>query len=700
MAKTLVIVESPAKAKTISKFLGRGYLVKSSMGHIRDLPKSQFGIDIENGFEPHYITIRGKGEIVKELRQAAQKTDKVLLAPDPDREGEAIAWHLQHLLGLPDGQCRIEFNEITRQAILEAIKKPRAIDQDRVAAQQARRVLDRLVGYKLSPLLWRKIKKGLSAGRVQSVAVRLIVDREREIQSFQPEEYWSLTAWLKGEEGPAFAAKLHKYRDEAVSIPNKEAMDRVLAALAGVPFKVVEVKKKERRKNPPAPFTTSTLQQEASRRLNFTTRRTMQVAQQLYEGVDLGPEWGRVGLITYIRTDSTRVAQVAQEEARHYLQEHFGPEYVPRERRQYSSRKDNVQDAHEAIRPTSVGLDPESIKGYLTRDQYRLYALVWERFLASQMEAAVLDTVTLDIAAGEYLFRASGSVVKFPGFLKLYREDRDGEEGEKEERLPELVPGQILTQVSLDPKQHFTQPPPRYTEATLVKTMEELGIGRPSTYAPTIETILSRGYVVREQKQLVPTELGRVVVDLLKEHFPDIIDVEFTAHMEAKLDQIEEGRLSWRQVVEEFYLPFSRVLEQAEAKIGVIELPEEVSEEKCEICGRNLVVKQGRFGKFLACPGFPECRFTKPLLTAIGVSCPRCGGEVVERRSKKGRRFYSCRNYPQCDYISWDKPSESSCPRCGSRLVEKANRREVRLVCPQQGCGYEEKMPRQGEGQP
>ncbi|HBT47970.1 MAG TPA: type I DNA topoisomerase [Peptococcaceae bacterium] len=698
MAKTLVIVESPAKAKTISKFLGRGYLVKSSMGHIRDLPKSQFGIDIENGFEPHYITIRGKGEIVKELRQAAQKTDKVLLAPDPDREGEAIAWHLQHLLGLPDGQCRIEFNEITRQAILEAIKKPRPIDQDRVAAQQARRVLDRLVGYKLSPLLWRKIRKGLSAGRVQSVAVRLIVDREREIESFQPEEYWSLTARLQGEEGPPFAAKLQKYRDEAVSIPNKEAMDRVLAALAGVSFKVVEVKKKERRKNPPAPFTTSTLQQEASRRLNFTTRRTMQVAQQLYEGVDLGPEWGRVGLITYIRTDSTRVAQVAQEEARRYLQEHFGPDYVPRERRQYSARKDNVQDAHEAIRPTSVEIAPEIVKGYLTRDQYRLYALVWERFLASQMEAAVLDTVTLDIAAGEYLFRASGSSVKFPGFLKLYTEEKDGEE-EKEERLPELEPGQALTVVSLEPKQHFTQPPPRYTEATLVKTMEELGIGRPSTYAPTIETILSRGYVVREQKQLVPTELGRVVVDLLKEHFPDIIDVEFTAHMEAKLDQVEEGKLSWRQVVEEFYLPFSRVLEQAEAKIGVIELPKEVSEEKCEICGRNLVVKQGRFGKFLACPGFPECRFTKPLFTTIGVSCPLCGGEVVERRSKKGRRYYSCKNYPRCDYISWDKPTEKPCPRCGSRLVEKANRREVRLVCPRQDCGYEEKLPRQGEGQ-
>lgn len=698
MAKTLVIVESPAKAKTISKFLGRDYLVKSSMGHVRDLPRSQFGIDIENGFEPHYITIRGKGEIVKELKQAAQRTEQVLLAPDPDREGEAIAWHLQHLLGLPDGQCRIEFNEITRQAIQEAIKKPRPIDPYRVAAQQARRVLDRLVGYMLSPLLWRKIKRGLSAGRVQSVAVRLIVDREREIASFKPEEYWSLTAWLKGEnDGLAFAAKLHKCQGEAVTISNKEAMDKVLAALQGVPFKVIDVKTRERRKNPPAPFTTSTLQQEAYRRLNFTTRRTMQVAQQLYEGVDVGPDLGRIGLITYIRTDSTRVAAVAQEEARNYLLEHFGPAYVPVEKRQHTGRKDNIQDAHEAIRPTSIWVQPEAVKGYLTRDQYRLYSLIWERFLASQMEAALLDTVTVDIAAGDYIFRATGSVVKFPGFLKALQGDREEEEWEKEERLPELFPDQILTVVSLEPKQHFTQPPPRYTEATLVKTMEELGIGRPSTYAPTIETILSRGYVVREQRQLVPTELGCVVVDLLKEHFPDIIDVEFTAHMEAKLDQVEEGKLSWRQVVEEFYLPFSQILEQAEAKIGIIELPQEVSEEKCEICGRNLVVKQGRYGRFLACPGFPECRFTRPLLNTIGVSCPKCGGEIVERRSRKGRKFYSCKNYPQCDYISWDKPSQTLCPRCGNRLVEKAGRNMLRLVCPQKDCGYEEEVKRQGE---
>ena len=698
MAKTLVIVESPAKAKTISKFLGRDYLVKSSMGHVRDLPKSQFGVDIEHGFEPYYITIRGKGEIVKELREAAQKTERVLLAPDPDREGEAIAWHLQHLLGLPDGRCRIEFNEITKQAVLEALKNPRPINMDRVAAQQARRVLDRLVGYKLSPLLWRKIKKGLSAGRVQSVAVRLIVDREREIANFNPEEYWTLTAYLKpSEEGAAFAAKLHKFRGEPVNVKNKEAMDEILASLAGAAFRVVEVKRRERRKKPPEPFTTSTLQQEAYRRLNFTTRRTMQVAQELYEGIDLGPELGRVGLVTYIRTDSTRIAQVAQQEAREYLLKHFGPLYIPAGVRRQSERKEHVQDAHEAIRPTSVWREPDSIKAALTRDQYRLYSLIWERFLASQMEAAVLDTVTVDIAAGEYLFRATGSVIKFPGFLKVFKEEREQEEWEKEEMLPEVYEGQILRLVSLEPKQHFTQPPPRYTEATLVKTMEELGIGRPSTYAPTIETILSRGYVVREQKHLVPTELGCIVVDLLKEHFPDIIDVEFTAHMEAKLDQVEAGKLSWRKVVEDFYIPFSKVLEQAEAKIGILKLPEEITEEKCEVCGRNLVVRQGRYGKFLACPGFPECRFTKPLLTGIGVECPYCGQEIVERRSKRGRKFYTCKNYPECNYLSWDKPAQAFCPECGSRLVEKGGRRSLRLVCPNKDCGYQEEVRRQGE---
>ncbi|WP_258360891.1 type I DNA topoisomerase [Moorella sulfitireducens (nom. illeg.)] len=692
MAHTLVIVESPAKAKTIGKFLGRNYTIKSSMGHIRDLPRSQFGVDIERGFEPRYITIRGKGTIVKELREAAQKCGRVLLATDPDREGEAIAWHLQHLLDLPPGPVRIEFNEITRNAVQEAIKKPREIDQNRVDAQQARRVLDRVVGYRLSPLLWRKVRKGLSAGRVQSVAVRLIVDREREIEAFRPEEYWSLTAWLlAGGDGEAFPAKLFKFAGEEPKIKNEGEMQAILATLEGASYVVTGVKQRERRKNPAPPFTTSTLQQEAYRRLNFTARRTMQVAQQLYEGIDLGGSEGPVGLITYIRTDSTRIARVAQLEARDFLMERFGPEYVPEGLRQFKGRKD-IQDAHEAIRPTSVWREPGSLKNVLTRDQFRLYNLIWERFVASQMQAAVMDTMTVDISTGPCLFRAAGSVIKFPGYLRVYQEGSDGEGKEQEQRLPALAEGEVLQLQSLEPKQHFTQPPPRYTEATLVKTMEELGIGRPSTYAPTIETILERGYVVREQKQFIPTELGRVVVDLLKEHFPDIIDIEFTAHMEEQLDEIEAGKLSWRRVVAEFYEPFSRVLERAEKEIGTIDIPEEVSEEKCELCGRNLVVKTGRFGKFLACPGFPDCRFTKPLLETIGVKCPRCGGEIVARRTKKGRKFYGCQNYPECNYVSWDKPTNLNCPRCGTRLVEKASRHGVRLLCPSKECGYEEKV--------
>lgn len=688
LAKTLVIVESPAKAKTIGKFLGKNYTIKPSMGHVRDLPKSQFGVDVENNFEPRYITIRGKGEIVKELRAAAQKAQRVLLAPDPDREGEAIAWHLQQLLGLPDDAIRIEFNEITRNAIQEAVKKPRKIDQDRVDAQQARRILDRMVGYRLSPLLWRKVRKGLSAGRVQSVAVRLIVDREQEIEAFQPEEYWSLTAWLLPEsEGEAFPARLLKYAGEDLNVKSEGDMAAILHSLEGTTYVVTQVKQRERRKNPAAPFTTSTLQQEAYRKLNFTSRRTMQVAQQLYEGIDLGGGQGAVGLITYIRTDSTRVASVAQLEARDFLMERFGPEYVPESLRQFKGRKD-IQDAHEAIRPTSVWREPASLKNILTRDQFRLYNLIWERFVASQMQAAVMDTMTVDITAGQCLFRATGSVVKFPGFLKVYQEGRDGEDKDQEQRLPLLATGQTLELQSLDPKQHFTQPPPRYTEATLVKTMEELGIGRPSTYAPTIETILQRGYVTREQKQFVPTELGRVVVALLKEHFPKIIDVEFTAHMEEQLDAIEAGKISWRQVLAEFYGPFEEVLEKAEAEIGTVEVPEEVSEEKCELCGRNLVVKMGRYGKFLACPGFPECRFTKPLLETIGVNCPECGGQIVTRRTKKGRKFYGCQNYPRCTYVSWDKPTNQTCPRCSTRLVEKASRQGSRLVCPQKDCGY------------
>lgn len=692
MAKTLIIVESPAKAKTIGKILGRNYTIKPSMGHLRDLPRSQFGVNVEQGFEPRYITIRGKGPIVKELRAAAQKSQRVLLAPDPDREGEAIAWHLQHLLDLPPGPIRIEFNEITPDAVREAIKKPREINQYHVNAQQARRVLDRVVGYELSPLLWRKVRKGLSAGRVQSVAVRLIVDREQEIEAFESEEYWSLTAWLlsTGDNG-AFPAKLLKYQGQEIAINNEMQMAAITADLEGAAYQVTEVKQRQRRKNPAPPFTTSTLQQEAYRKLNFTARRTMQVAQQLYEGLELGGSEGTVGLITYIRTDSTRVAGVAQLEARDFLVERFGKEYVPENPRQFRGRKGS-QDAHEAIRPTSVWREPPAIKNNLTRDQYRLYSLIWSRFVASQMEAAVIDTLTANINAGQYLFKATGSAIKFPGYLRVYQESRNGEEKEQEQSLPPLQSGQVLQLKNLEPKQHFTQPPPRYTEASLVKTMEELAIGRPSTYAPTIETILQRGYVVREQKQFIPTELGRVVVDLLKQHFPDIIDVEFTAHMEEQLDMIEEGKLSWRQVLTEFYQPFHLLLEKAEKEIGTVELPEEISEEKCELCQRNLVVKMGRYGKFLACPGFPECRFTKPLVESIGVTCPQCGGNIVARRSKKGRKFFGCHNYPECSFVSWDKPTEQNCPRCGTRLVEKNSRHGTRLLCPNKECKYVEKV--------
>lgn len=679
MAKTLVIVESPAKARTLTKILGRNYLVKSSMGHVRDLPQSQFGVDVDNGFEPKYITIRGKGEIVRELREAARKTGRVLLASDPDREGEAIAWHLQNLLEIDEAKpCRIEFHEITAPAVTEAVRHPRPIDHRLVNAQQARRVLDRLVGYSLSPLLWRKVKKGLSAGRVQSVAVRLICEREEEIRNFVPEEYWTLTATLRPPGGEEFQAKLLK-KDR---IPDREAMDAILQALAGVTYRVKEVTQKEKRRQPPPPFITSTLQQEAARRLNFTAKRTMAVAQQLYEGIPLGPE-GPVGLITYLRTDSTRVSPLAQEEARRYIGERFGEAYLPPKPPAFK-REGQVQDAHEAIRPTSVVREPDEIKAFLTPDQYKLYRLIWQRFLASQMAAALFEATTADIEAGQFLFRASGQVLRFAGFLEVY-----SDEEEKDSLLPPLAEDMVLELVGLEPKQHFTQPPPRYTEASLVKALEEKGIGRPSTYAPIIETILARGYVKRQDRQFVPTELGFVVVGLLKEYFPDVVDVEFTAQMEKQLDLIEEGKLEWRKVVGDFYAPFRQVLAKAEQEIGTIEIAEEVSEERCPKCGRQMVVKHGRYGKFLACPAFPECRSTKPYQEETGVSCPQCGGKIVVRRGKKGRQFYGCSNYPNCTYTTWDKPTEKECPACQrERLVEKGGRRAVRLVCP--ACGYQE----------
>ncbi|MHB1126604.1 MAG: type I DNA topoisomerase [Bacillota bacterium] len=693
MSKVLVIVESPAKAKTIGRFLGRKYVVRSSMGHIRDLPKSQLGVDVKQGFEPKYITIRGKGEILKELRKAAKGSSRILLAPDPDREGEAIAWHLQHILEIePSAACRIEFNEITKTAVESAVKNPRPIDQDRVDAQQARRVLDRLVGYNLSPLLWRKVRKGLSAGRVQSVAVRLIVDREMEIQEFVPEEYWSLTATLTApeEKKNSFEAKIFKKGTKALAITNGEAMDQVLSHLKGLPFSVAKVQKKEKKRNPAPPFTTSSLQQDAYRQLNFTARRTMRVAQQLYEGIDLGKGQGSVGLTTYIRTDSTRVSEVAIKEARDYIGERYGEAFIPEKPRHYAAGK-QAQNAHEAIRPTLVSREPSQLKGLLSNDQLRLYRLIWERFLASQMSAAVSDTTTVDITAGDYLFRATGSVLKFPGYTQVYREGRDEhEKDEAEGSLPDLREGATLELLKLDPRQHFTQPPPRYSEATLVKTLEEKGVGRPSTYAPIIETILGRGYVARENKQFYPTELGIIVIDLLKEYFTDIINVEFTANMENKLDMIEEGELSWREVISDYFLPFQEVLEHAEEQIGEVEVRDEESDEKCEKCGRNMVIKIGRYGKFLACPGFPECRNTKPILEDIGISCPACDGKIILRRSKKGRKFYGCSNFPRCEYISWDKPTEEVCPLCSARLVEKVSGKlGARLVCPTKGCEFE-----------
>lgn len=691
MSKVLIIVESPAKAKTITNFLGsKAYTVKSSMGHIRDLPKSQLGVDVEQNFEPKYITIRGKGELLKELRTLAKKSDRVLLAPDPDREGEAIAWHLQQSLGINQKEkCRIEFNEITKKAVQDAIKKPRQIDESRVDAQQARRVLDRLLGYKLSPLLWAKVKKGLSAGRVQSVAVRLIVEREAEIQAFQPKEYWSLTAKLANREQVSFKAKLAKDLDGSnIEINNQAEMNQILHNLENADYEIIDIKKREKRRNPAPPFITSSLQQDSYRKLGFVAKKTMRLAQQLYEGIELDKKAGTQGLITYIRTDSTRVAAIAQDEARKYISGEFGADYIPTKAPQYASRKKS-QDAHEAIRPASVEKTPAAIKEFLTRDQYRLYKLIWDRFIASQMSPAVIDITTIEINANGYQFRATGSVVKFPGFLKIYQEDSDEEETEGSDILPRLEEGEKLNLERLDPKQHFTEPPPRYSEASLVRVLEELGIGRPSTYAPTIDNILNRGYVIRENKVFVPTELGKIVVDLLIEFFPEIIEVTFTAHMEQKLDEIEDGELDWKIVIEDFYEPFAELLEKAEKEMGEVEIADEETEEICEKCGRNMVIKMGRYGKFLACPGFPECRNTRPLLQTIGVPCPICQGEIVLRRSKKGRPFYGCSNFPECQWVSWNKPTLEKCPSCGEMLLEKRSKQGLQLVCSKEGCKHQ-----------
>jgi len=680
MAESLVIVESPAKAKTISKYLGSKYIVKASMGHIRDLPKSQIGVEIENNFEPKYITIRGKGAVLKELKNASKKVKRVFLAADPDREGEAIAWHLAHYLELgEDEPCRVVFNEITKQAVKEAFKSPRKINLHLVNAQQARRILDRLVGYKISPLLWKKVKKGLSAGRVQSVAVKLIIDRENEIKEFVPEEYWSITAKLKhGKE--TFEAKFHSMGDKK-ELRSEEEVQQVLSAIANSEFVVTEVKEKERLRHPSPPFITSTLQQEAARKLNFRAAKTMSVAQQLYEGIDLGKE-GTVGLITYMRTDSTRISPVAQEEARQYIAEKFGAGFVPEAPRNYVRKTGNAQDAHEGIRPSSVLRTPDDVKPYLNRDQFRLYKLIWERFVASQMASAVMDTLTVDLTASNAVFRAIGSKVKFPGFMKVYVEGNDDGVTEEDRFLPALKVGDKVQKLGIEPKQHFTQPPPRYTEARLVRALEEMGIGRPSTYAPTLETIQKRGYVAIEDKKFVPTELGELVIQLMSEFFPEILDVDFTAQMEEKLDSVEEGKVDWVKVLDAFYSSFEKRLEIAEEEMKEVEIQDEVSDELCEKCGKPMVYKMGRFGKFLACSGFPDCRNTKPIIKDTGVVCPECGeGKIVERRSKRGRLFYGCDRYPDCEFVMWDKPVNKPCPVCRSLMVEKKTKSNVKYQC-------------------
>ncbi|WP_110933127.1 type I DNA topoisomerase [Paenibacillus bouchesdurhonensis] len=681
MADSLVIVESPAKAKTIGKYLGSKYIVKASMGHVRDLPKSQIGVEVENDFSPKYITIRGKGSVLKELKDASKKVKKIYLAADPDREGEAIAWHLAHALNMDETEtCRVVFNEITKQAVKDAFKTPRKINMDLVNAQQARRILDRLVGYKISPLLWKKVKKGLSAGRVQSVAVKIIMDRENEISAFIPEEYWSITAKLKTGDS-SFEAKFHQLHGEKLELTNEEQVKGILKSIEGAKFKVADVKERERLRHPAAPFTTSSLQQEAARKLNFRAAKTMSVAQQLYEGVDLGKE-GTVGLITYMRTDSTRIAESAQVEAKEYIVAKYGDKYAPESPRQYSKKAAGSQDAHEAIRPTSALRDPESVKSFTSRDQYRLYKLIWERFMASQMASAVLDTLSVDIATGEATFRAVGSKIRFHGFMKVYVEGNDDGTTDDDKYLPPLQVGDELQTEEIEPKQHFTQPPPRYTEARLVKTLEELGIGRPSTYAPTLETIQKRGYVAIEDKKFMPTELGELVIEQMEQFFPEILDVEFTAHMEDDLDNVEEGSEDWVRVLSDFYESFEKRLEVAEEEMKEIEIEDEVSDEICEKCGKPLVYKLGRFGKFLACSGFPDCRSTKPIVKDIGVTCPKCKeGHVVERRSKKGRVFFGCDRYPECDFVSWDRPSAKPCPKCGGLLVEKRNKQGGKLQC-------------------
>ena len=683
MAKNLVIVESPAKMKTVKKFLGANYTVEASNGHVRDFPKSQFGIDVDNDFEPKYITIRGKGELLAKLRKEAKKADKIYLATDPDREGEAISWHLMQALKTDTAKMhRITFNEVTKTAVKASIKQARELDMNLVDAQQARRMLDRMVGYTISPLLWAKVKRGLSAGRVQSVALRIICDREDEINAFIPEEYWSLEGefQVKGEKKP-LTAKFYG-TDKKLPIRNRQEMDEILKSLEDCKYEITEVKKGERIKNAPLPFTTSTLQQEAAKTLNFSTQKTMRLAQQLYEGVDVKGS-GTVGLISYLRTDSTRISEEADAAARTYISEQYGSDYVSQTEKAIKNGQ-KIQDAHEAIRPTDIARTPVLVKESLTRDQFRLYQLIWRRFAASRMAPARYETTSVKIGAGEYVFTVAASKVAFDGFMSVYTEEGDDKKGNVLSQS--LEKGMELKLKELKPEQHFTQPPAHYTEASLVKTMEELGIGRPSTYAPTITTIISRRYVSKEQKNLYVTELGEVVNNIMKQAFPSIVDVNFTATMEGLLDCVAAGTVKWKTVVSNFYPDLKKDVDAAEEELEKVDIQDEVTDVICENCGRHMVIKYGPHGRFLACPGFPECKNTKPYFEKIGVACPKCGKEIVLKKTKKGRKYYGCEDNPDCDFMSWQKPSAKKCPKCGSYMVEKGNK----LVCSQETCGYVE----------
>ena len=691
MAKNLVIVESPAKAKTINKFLGANYQVVASNGHVRDLPKSQLGIDIEHDFEPRYITIRGKGDILAMLRKEAKKSDKVYLATDPDREGEAISWHLAAALKLSDKQIhRITFNEITKTAVKTAIKHPRKIDMGLVDAQQARRILDRMVGYKISPLLWAKVKRGLSAGRVQSVALRIICDREREIDSFIPEEYWTLDAVLKvdGEKKPLIAHFYGKGK-EKMEIGSRQELEAIQAAIKGQPFVVGDIKNGERRKKPPLPFTTSTLQQEASKILNFSTQKTMRVAQQLYEGIDVKGN-GTVGLITYLRTDSTRVSEEADASVRQFISDQYGEAFLGKAAKTVKNTG-KIQDAHEAIRPSNCELTPTRMKESLSRDQFRLYQLIWSRFVASRMSDAVYATTGVKINSGEYVFNVSASKISFEGFLSVYKHNED--KAENNGLLKKISAESRLTLEDFESKQHFTQPPAHFTEASLVKTLEELGIGRPSTYAPTITTIISRRYVAKENKNLYVTELGEVVNNIMMEAFPSIVDVTFTANMEFLLDKVEEGDVNYKTIVRNFYPDLEAAVQKAEKELGTFKVEDEVSDVICDQCGRNMVIKYGPHGKFLACPGFPECRNTKTYFEKIGVKCPKCGKDIVIRKTQKGRKYYGCEGNPECDFMTWQRPSGKNCPKCGNALLIKGQK----LVCADPACGYMENREQETE---